>query len=174
MQYVVLACRCAVAAVFAFAVVAKSRSRPAFRAFRASVRDMVPELAGRATYIGVVVVIAEASAVVLLAYGRTVPVGFIWAGVVLLALGVGIARALRAGTTTPCGCFGVTATPLSRRHLVRNAAMLVIAVIGLISDLLVHGGMRPAGVVLGLAGGGVLASFLIFFDDLADLLAEPR
>jgi hypothetical protein len=169
-QYVVLACRCAVAVVFAVAVVGKSRRSAAFRAFRGSVREMVPELPATAT--GAAIIVSEASVVALLAVGRTVPIGFMWAGTVLLTFSAGIGRALRAGSRTPCGCFGATAAPLSARHLVRNGGILAIAVLGLTLGFFAHGPLRLAGIVLGLATAAVLALMVIFFEDLADLFAS--
>jgi hypothetical protein len=168
-QYVEMACRCAVALVFATAAGGKLRGRAAFGAFTGSVRALVPELAGRAASVGVVVVVAEVAVVVLLVIGGTAPAGFGWAAVVLLAFSAATVRAVRAGSAASCGCFGVTPTPLGSRHLVRNAGILVIAAAGAAAGALAHGEPRVPGVVLALASGVVLALVVVFFDDLADL-----
>jgi uncharacterized membrane protein YphA (DoxX/SURF4 family) len=54
---------------------------------------------------------------------------------VLLAVFTAVlAHALRAGATSGCACFGTTATrPLSRRDLVRNAALAALALGGLLA-----------------------------------------
>jgi hypothetical protein len=162
MQHVAWACRCALAAVFLVAVLGKVRGRDAFRAFRASVLDMVALPAGGATLLSAAVVLSEASIIVLLAVQRTAPAGFMLAGAVLLAFCAGIARAVRSGARTPCRCFGATATPSSGRHLVRNAVLLTVT-----------GEAHPAGVAIALACAGVLVVAIVFFDDLADLFAGP-
>ena len=48
--------------------------------------------------------------------------------VALVAFSVVLARALRAGVTTGCNCFGsARATPISRADLVRNGALVALA-----------------------------------------------
>ncbi|GLW11746.1 methylamine utilization protein MauE [Microtetraspora sp. NBRC 13810] len=174
MQYAALACRCALAAVFLVALLSKVRSRDAFHAFRASVLDMVPLRAGAATPVSTAVVLAEASVVVLLTIRWTAPAGFVLAGAVLVAFCAGIARAVRSGTRTPCRCFGATATPLSGRHLVRNAVLLAVTAAGGTALLLTTPGTaHPGGVAVGLACAGVLTLAVVYFDDLADLFAGP-
>jgi hypothetical protein len=174
MQYVAWACRCALAAVFLVAVLGKVRGRDAFRAFRASVLDMVALPAGGATLLSAAVVLSEASIIVLLAVQRTAPAGFMLAGAVLLAFCAGIARAVRSGARTPCRCFGATATPSNGRHLVRNAVLLTVTAAGGTAQLLTAPGeAHPAGVAIALACAGVLVVAIVFFDDLADLFAGP-
>ncbi|MFI9430571.1 MULTISPECIES: MauE/DoxX family redox-associated membrane protein [Streptosporangium] len=174
MQYVALACRCALGVVFLMAVFGKVRGREAFLAFRASVPDMVPLATGRATPLSVAVILAEACVVVLLTVQWTVPAGFVLAGAVLLAFYAGIARVVRSGSRTPCRCFGATATPLSGRHLIRNAGLLAVTATGGVAHLLTApGDAHPAGVAIAMAGAGVLALTVVFFDDLADLFAGP-
>src|SRR5439155_15340952 len=54
--------------------------------------------------------------------------------VALAAFTVVLARALRAGVTTGCNCFGsVRATPISRANLVRNAALAAVAIFVLVA-----------------------------------------
>ncbi|MFB4268318.1 MauE/DoxX family redox-associated membrane protein [Nonomuraea sp. GTA35] len=174
MQYVAWACRRALAAVFLVAVLGKVRGRDAFRAFRASVLDMVALPAGGATLLSAAVVLSEASIIVLLAVQRTAPAGFMLAGAVLPAFCAGIARAVRSGARTPCRCFGATATPSSGRHLVRNAVLLTVTAAGGTAQLLTAPGeTHPAAVAIALACAGVLVVAIVFFDDLADLFAGP-
>ncbi|MEU4510419.1 MauE/DoxX family redox-associated membrane protein [Nonomuraea wenchangensis] len=174
MQYVAPACRWALAAVFLVAVLGKVRRRDAFHAFRASLRDMVALPAGGATLLSAAVVLSEVSIVVLLAVQWTAPAGFVLAGAVLLAFCAGIARAVRSGARTPCRCFGATATPLSGRHLVRNAILLAVTAAGGTAHLLAAPGeAHPAGLAIGMACAGVLVLAVVFFDDLADLFVGP-
>ncbi len=57
---------------------------------------------------------------------------------------------------------------LARRHVVRNALLLLIAVLGVAT--LSPGTVDPVIAALAAAGGAVGAVFVIRFDDLADLL----
>ncbi|MEV4242702.1 MauE/DoxX family redox-associated membrane protein [Streptosporangium canum] len=123
-QYVAPACRCARGVVFLVAVFSKVRGRDAFHAFRASLLNMVALPADKATLLSASVVLSEVCVVVLLTVQWTAPVGFVPAGAVLLAFSAGIVRVVRSGARTPCRCFGATATPLSGRHLIRNAGLL--------------------------------------------------
>ncbi|WP_433246404.1 MauE/DoxX family redox-associated membrane protein [Streptosporangium sp. CA-135522] len=167
MQYAVLTFRCLLGLVFLSAVAGKLRD-PA--AFRASVADMVPVGPRGVPVVGRLTILAEICAVVLLAIPQTVPAGFVLAGTVLTGFSAGIARALRAGARTPCGCFGATATPLGARHLVRNAALLLFAVAGF---ALTGAGdaAHPAGIALALTTAALLALLVVFFEDIADLFA---
>ncbi|MEV4176489.1 MauE/DoxX family redox-associated membrane protein [Nonomuraea sp. NPDC049709] len=180
MQYVVPACRVAIGVVFLVAVLGKVRGKSAFASFRVSVRGLVPLGPRASTALSGAVVLAEGCVVVLLAIPGTVRVGLVLAGTVLAGFCAGIVRAMRSGSTTPCRCFGVTGTPLGRRHLVRNAGLLALVAAGLLA--LVAAGLvpgstspHPAGVSLSVLVGAVLAVIVIFFDDLADLFAaQPR
>lgn len=45
-----------------------------------------------------------------------------------------LARRMLDGTRPPCACFGSKSQrPLGRRHLVRNAALLVVAALGILA-----------------------------------------
>ena len=114
------ACALVLAFVFALAGMAKlARRRETAVAF-AGLGLPAPE----AFAVGVPVL--ELSLTVLLA---VVPVaGALLALVALAAFTVVLARALLAGVTTGCNCFGsVRAAPISRTDLARNAALAVVA-----------------------------------------------
>ncbi len=87
-------------------------------------------------------------------------------------LTVGVAMVLRRGTRARCACFGSSASrPLGPPHLVRNVALLVIAVIGLAASI---AGTTASSVGAGLvaaAGGVVVGLLAIHLDDLVDLFA---
>ena len=62
------------------------------------------------------------------------PAGGVVALVLLAAFSLVIARALRLGLTTPCGCFGATsAKPVSSRDLVRNGLLACLALAALVA-----------------------------------------
>lgn len=175
MQYVALSGRCAVAVVFLAAVIGKVHSRAAFRAFRQSVPDFVPLKPGKAlAVVAVAVVSVEAAVVVLLAIDRTAPAGLGLAGAALLTFSAGIRRAVRSGSSTSCRCFGVTSSPLSGAHLVRNVGLAVVAVGGLAAHLVGTPAVaQPAGAAVAFATAFVLALAFIFLDDLRDLFTAP-
>ncbi|MFG1701366.1 MauE/DoxX family redox-associated membrane protein [Nonomuraea sp. NPDC049309] len=171
MEYVALTARCTLGIVFLVAVVGKVRGRAAFEAFRRSVPALVPLPRGRVpAVLPAAVVAVESATVVLLATRSTAPAGLVLAGAALLAFSLGIGHALRSGTRATCNCFGASAAPIGRRHLVRNLALTAVAVAGVATS---YGDARPhaAGAVLAIAAGGLLALLAVFTDDLADLFA---
>ncbi|GAA2216076.1 methylamine utilization protein MauE [Nonomuraea monospora] len=172
MEYVALAARCALGIVFLAAVAGKVRGREAFEAFRRSVPALVPLPRGRVpAALPATVVAVETATVLLLTMEFTAPAGLGLAGAVLLAFSLGIRYALRSGSRAPCNCFSTSSAPLSRRHLVRNAVLIAVAVTGLAASSTQAGTQaHPAGAVLALAAGGLIALFAVFTDDLADLL----
>ena len=122
MQYLAIGCRTAVGVVFLLAVIGKVVGTEAFTEFVQSVRDMkaVPPplvaLTARAT------LLAEASAVLLVAipFKTAAVIGFAAAIVLTAAFSSAIARTVRSGNRASCRCFGRSSTPLGIRHLVRN------------------------------------------------------
>ncbi|MEU7991258.1 MauE/DoxX family redox-associated membrane protein [Streptosporangium canum] len=164
MEYVDLICRFTTGLVFLAAFVGKLAG---WAGFRASVPDLAPGLPPAP--VAVAVVVAEAGVVVLLAVPMSVSAGYALGAGLLAAFAVAVWLALRRGTSGTCRCFGVTATPLGFAQVVRNTLAAAVAVLG----WAVHaGGAAPdlAGVVLSLAAAAALASVLVFFDDLADVL----
>ncbi|MEW9555142.1 MauE/DoxX family redox-associated membrane protein [Nonomuraea sp. NPDC050783] len=181
MEYVTLAARCALGIVFLAAVVGKVRGRAAFEAFRRSVPAFVPAFvqafirafiqAGRVpAALPVTVVAVESATVVLLTAESTAPAGLVLAGAVLLAFSSGIRYALRSGSRASCNCFSSSSAPLRRRHLVRNLGLIAVAGTGLAASF-AGTPAHPAGAVLAVAAGGLIALLAIFTDDLTDLFA---
>jgi hypothetical protein len=92
------------------------------------------------------------------------------AAALLAVLTGGIAVALNRGTTASCACFGAAERPLSRRHLVRNGVLFLIAVAGAgVAGQVPVAAVDPPAVLLAGATGAVGALVLIRFDDLVDL-----
>ncbi|MEV0408866.1 MauE/DoxX family redox-associated membrane protein [Actinoallomurus sp. NPDC050550] len=175
MQYVALTCRCALLVVFLAAVVGKLHSRAAFNRFRASVTALTNSHRRVSAALSGATVLVEAGVVVLLVIPRTVSAGLILAGLALLGFCAAIASAMRSRAAPPCRCFGAAGAPLGGRHLVRNAGLLVLVTAGLTAGVgAAHQTLHPAGAALGLAAAAVLALAVLFFDDLVDLLTEPR
>jgi hypothetical protein len=171
--------------VFAVAAWSKAYGRAARQAFAASLRPLrlVPD-----RYVGalaVAAIAAEFTVAAVLAWALlgalgTVPgtdpagrVGLTAAAALLVVLSAGIARALRRGTAATCACFGATARPLGRRHLVRNSLIGAIALAGLAAGAGdAHRGL--AGSVGALIAGAAAALTLMHLDDLIELYASER
>ncbi|RSN62045.1 MULTISPECIES: MauE/DoxX family redox-associated membrane protein [Actinomadura] len=170
MQYVALAARCTIAAVFLVAVVGKLRGRTAFAEFRRSVPGLAPGLPATAT--AVAVVAAEAAAAALQATARTAPAGLALAGAVLLAFAAAVHRSLRAGRPAACRCFGTGTAPVGRVHVVRNLALAAVAAAGLAAHP-AAAPVHPGGAAVAVACAGVLTLVFVFLDELTDLLTAP-
>jgi thiol-disulfide isomerase/thioredoxin len=100
------------------------------------------------------------------------PAGFGLALGLSLAFAAGIGAALRRKERAPCRCFGVSTAPLGRTHLARNAVVGAAAVAGLaLTSLVPPGAVHPAGVVLTVLVGAVLAALVVRMDDLVALFA---
>jgi hypothetical protein len=171
MMYLELSARLLLVLVFAAAVLGKVRGRRAFESFAASVDQfgVVPRrwtpMVARAT------ILVEAAAALALAVPATVAAGYVIAGGLLAALTVAAAVALRRGRRPNCHCFGVAGTPISRRHLVRNVALALVAGLGLVGQLVGTGPGQPAGAALAAVAAVVMAALVVRLDDLVALFA---
>jgi hypothetical protein len=88
----------------------------------------------------------------------------------LIVLTCGIAVALVRGTPASCACFGASDRPLSRLHVIRNGALLLIAITGAaLASATSPGGPEPIGVLPAGVVGAVAGLVLIRLDDLIDL-----
>ncbi|WP_418955716.1 MauE/DoxX family redox-associated membrane protein [Streptomyces tritici] len=157
--------------VFLASAGGKLRGRAAFTAFLDSVAALrlVPPALARAA--GLATLAAECAVVVLLAWGPSVRAG-LWLALGLLAvLTFAVARTVRRGISAPCLCFGGTARPFRRRHVVRNALLLTAAAVALPRPDALSAG-APA--LLAAAAGVVAAAVVVALDDLVDLFAPAE
>jgi hypothetical protein len=172
MSEILWGCRCAVGLVFVASILGKARGRKPYADFvRATGRlgsgwltSWIPAgvLAGG-------VIAAEAAVVVLLVPPGSTWVGFVLAGLLAVAFAAAVAAALRRGDHAPCNCFGVSARPISRVHLVRNVVLVAVAALGLAADGVAVDPAEPAGVVAAVVAGVVVAAVVVRADDLAEL-----
>lgn len=187
MPYLLVALMAALLVVFGVSAWSKVRSPAAQRVFAASLRPLpllpssvVVPVAAAVTAAEVTITLGLAWAIAAAMAGapgtRPAEVAVLGgAGLLLAVLTTGVAVAIRRPTGARCACFGATERPISRRHLVRNALLLLIVAAGLIVVAAATDRPgEPAGVVLGLACGAVAALILIRLDDLVDLFAPPR
>lgn len=178
MTYVLVACGVLLTGVFATSAASKLRGRTAFAEFVTATARIGGFRPDRARPVAMVVAGAEVAIVLgfvtaALAASRTLA-GLAAAGAALLlaAFTGAVARAVRRGAAVPCRCFGASKTPLGRRHLVRNAVLLVAAGLGLAGALAAGGApVHPGGLAVA-AGAGVLVAILaVATDEIADLFA---
>jgi Methylamine utilisation protein MauE len=167
MQYVLLACRAVIGAVFLVSAVSKVRRRQAFTEFTGSVRALVPAARGAAPLLAAGTVAAEVAIAAATLWGRSQRFGLAGAALLLLAFSAALAVAIGRGVSTPCRCFGSSSQPPSRSQLVRNAFLLIACAVGVLgsSDALVH----PAGAAVAFGAAAVLVLLAIGADDLAVL-----
>jgi hypothetical protein len=171
MAYVALTCRWVVVGVFLVAALTKVRNRASRDAFLSAVAELVPAAAPGP--LGVLVIGIEFTVAVLVALPWTVIPGLVLAVGTLVAFGIAIWSALRRGVTVACRCFGWSDAPVTWAHLVRNGALVAVAVVGLVARHAAGGAApHPAGITVSLAAAFVLVVMVTALDDLAWLLSS--
>lgn len=178
MAYLGLGCRCVIGLVFLVSAVSKLRSRGAFREFTAWLVSLpLPVVRRCPGVLAAALAAVEAGIVVLDALPWaawtvwTAPAALILAAVTLAVFTAGTWLAIRRGANQPCQCFGASATPLGRRHVIRDAVLCAIAVTGALTagSVATSGG----GIAVSLFAGAVIALLVVFLDDLAALYSAP-
>lgn len=168
MPYLVSLCQGLLAVVLLVSATSKLRSGQALRAFSESLASMRLVRAARTRAVAIAVANAEGVAAALLLVPATRDAGFAAAAALLAVLTVGVAVVLARGTAQPCRCFGTSATPLSRRHLVRNVLLCAAALAG----IAVPGGEPPlAGALIALFAGASAGLLVTALDELVTLFA---
>lgn len=173
-MYLEPACRGLLAAVFLVAGFGKARSRAAFTAFADSLDavSLLPKALRGVAPAALVAVEAVTATLLVTPVTAAAVAGFALAVGMLTAFVIVISVALRRGERISCLCFGSDAGPMDRSHVVRNAVLAGVALVGLLSSLIASADGSPAGVIAA-AGAGVLAGALITrWDDLRYLLAH--
>ncbi|MEU2508459.1 MauE/DoxX family redox-associated membrane protein [Streptomyces sp. NPDC007863] len=169
--YVVIACRALLALVFLASAAGKLRGRDALAVFTAEVRAwrLVPAGASGAVAAGVAG--AEAVAAVLSALPAAGRSGPVLGGLLVAVFTAGIVVTRARGTTARCSCFGRTAVPLGRRHLVRNGFLLAAAGLALLPVGEPSG--APA-VVVAVGAGAAAALLVVTLDEIVGLFAASE
>jgi hypothetical protein len=171
MIYLAIAAGTLLAAVFVASAFSKVRGERQFALFVTSAVKLglpasIPPRLGAAAIVGL-----EAAVPVLLIL---LPLaGFCLAVALLGVFLVAIVRAHRAGSRVACRCFGDSGAPLGPRHAVRNAALIVVALLGA-AGANAAAPSQPA-IVFAAAGVGLIGSVVfILFDDISDLFIMRR
>ncbi|WP_433243203.1 MauE/DoxX family redox-associated membrane protein [Streptosporangium sp. CA-135522] len=171
MEYLEIGGRCLICLVFLVAAVSKVAGHDAFDVFTSSVRDMQLVRSGGVRRVALLVVAAEFCVCALM----VIPVtgsgiaGFALAALLLTAFAVGIVRVSRRGVRAPCRCFGASAVPLGARHVVRNLALVAVAVSGIAAALSTEGVRLSGETAVAALGGLLLGGLVVMLDDVYTL-----
>ncbi|WP_052422979.1 MauE/DoxX family redox-associated membrane protein [Nonomuraea candida] len=177
MTYLSLGSRCFVAVVFALAVLGKARNRRELEEFVRATRSLIAAAAPRlrlgrrglwAAALGVLAV--EAAVCVLVLLPSWWPLGLALSAVLLAVFGAATTLALHRGVRALCHCFGGSAVPLSRWHVVRDAVILTVAVAGIVVPD--RPGGEAAGFAVTVAVAAVAAMVTSRLDDILELFTS--
>lgn len=160
-----LGCRALLAVVLGAAAIGKLRRR-AFESFTLSLSAFgLPAAFARPSVAGLVVAFEAAAAVLLVVAPAA---GYALALALIAAFTAVLHRVVHSGRRVACWCFGASTTPVGVSHLVRNAALLVVAGLGIAAGALADGEAAALPVRLVALACGVLAGAAIArWDDLA-------
>ncbi|MEV6859801.1 MauE/DoxX family redox-associated membrane protein [Streptosporangium subroseum] len=166
MEYVRVACASLITLVFVTSAVSKLRD---FDGFARSLPALAPVRSDLVRPLAMVVAATEMAIPILLVIPPATSYGFMLGCVLLAAFTTAIAVALRRGRRAPCRCFGASSTPVGPRHLIRNGALLITALLG---GLAPQGLLPLAGMAVAAAAGLIGAILIVSFDDIVDLFAR--
>jgi hypothetical protein len=169
--YVEVACRLLLATVFGIALVGKVSGRAAWTAFEDSLRAMavVPDRHVAAAARGSAATEAAIVVCLLIPSAAVGAAGFVLAAGLLAVFAYAITAVVRRKQSVPCRCFGASSTPLSVRHILRNAALIVVALLGAATAVTSTPTQLP-GLVLAGVIGAVIGMLVAALDDLVSLL----
>ncbi|MFG1949389.1 MauE/DoxX family redox-associated membrane protein [Nonomuraea sp. NPDC048826] len=176
LAYVGFGCRVLLAVVFFAAAMSKVRGRRQRAEFQASLEafGVRPRWRSPAT---AAVITGELATASLLAPDVTALAGLGVGAALLLVFTTAISSVLRRGVSASCRCFGASTQPLGRRHLIRNAILLLIAAVGVAGTLPATApglaAWDPAALALSGFAAMVLAALVISYDDLVAVVL-PR
>ncbi|MEU4623718.1 MauE/DoxX family redox-associated membrane protein [Actinoplanes sp. NPDC023801] len=167
MPYLELGCRALLTTVLAVALAGKIRPA-AFTAFAASLAPIrgIPAPARRP--LASAIVLAEATAVVLLWTPGTVRAGYLLGALLLTVFTATLAVSRWQGAAVRCRCFGYDAGPVRSSHIIRNLGLVAVAVTGLVSA-------SPAATaepLLPVAAGALAGLLVTRWDDMAFALSK--
>ncbi|WP_391858451.1 MauE/DoxX family redox-associated membrane protein [Streptomyces rugosispiralis] len=171
-----IAVRAVIGVVFLIAFLGKSAGRGRFAAFVDSLPAMgvvPPRLVRPAA--GAVVTAEGAVCALLIAPSDVAAVaGLALAAVLLSVFAAATARTIRRGTGATCRCFGASAAPLGRRHLVRNVLLTALAAAAGLMTLADRAPTTATGALVAAVAGLVAGALVTVLDDLAELFGPSR
>ncbi|MFI6485917.1 MauE/DoxX family redox-associated membrane protein [Nonomuraea sp. NPDC050663] len=174
--YIAFGCRLLLAVVFFAAAAGKLSRRRNLAEFRASVGVFGVKPRWRSA-VAAAVIACELTVAALLTVNATALVGLGGGAALLIVFTAAISSVVQQRTSASCRCFGISAQPLGRRHLVRNAILLSITAVGVAATVLataLEDTIRnPTALMLSGFVAMVLAALVISYDDLVAMLLPP-
>jgi hypothetical protein len=165
--FLTIACRSTLAVAFAVALYGKAYRRAAFRSFAASLGELGLVSRPLRSPVAGLTVLAEAVALVLLAFDTTAILGLLISAAVMAAFSAGLGTSVARGRRRPCHCFGASSIPLSWLHVGRNLVLLGVAILGVAAGP--ARSIDAAAAALTVLVGAATAALIIRVDDLVDL-----
>ncbi|MFC0865488.1 MauE/DoxX family redox-associated membrane protein [Sphaerimonospora cavernae] len=169
MIYLVLVSRMLLTAVFVLSALGKVRNLDAFAEALAQLKEVPKRLTGK---VALLVVAAEITVALLLVV--TSQAGLISAAVLLLAFTTVIMRAISRRRRVSCNCFGKQGASIGERHLVRNALLVLIALLGAVGEMFSSGSFDLPGIAMAGTVTAALTILIYFWDELVDLVVPLR
>jgi hypothetical protein len=176
LSYLALFARWSLAVVFVAAVTGKLRRRAAWASFVAATETLLG-LGRGGTQWASVAVLLEASTAVCLLVSPTAFAGFVLAVAVLTVFLVVVVHALMRGVSTSCNCFGSDGARLSWSHVVRNAALVGLAALGLATAAPLHGLpfiLRGSAYPTLVVSSILVSAIFVMWDDFSYLVVGER
>jgi hypothetical protein len=176
MASVEFACRLALVIVFGAAAVGKvrtARDREAFRMSLVSLGWLAPAAAGP---VAVAVVTAEMACAFLLLVVSPPTFGFVCSALFLTVLTAGLSYSSLRHVQVTCRCFGGRDTRVGAQQFARNAALILVAVVGALSVTLhgTHGPMSGVARLLTVFVAAILALGVLYGEELTYLVRGPE
>jgi len=156
-------------AVFAVALIAKSRSALAFDDFASSLSQFgIKSIRQQRFAAAGVLVVEAASCIGLLLLGQHPVLRFALPVLLLAFFAVAIALSAHRGQLTACHCFGTAATLPTAPHVAMNCGLALLGCVAMAS----HPGASSAGdVVLGIGLGLIIGILFVSSADLYTALS---
>ncbi|MFC4059964.1 MauE/DoxX family redox-associated membrane protein [Planomonospora corallina] len=170
MEYVAIACGALLSTVFGVSGAGKIRRPVEFAASVGALRLLPPRASGLAASLltAAELLVAVLLPVSLLLSAEVALAGFAGSAALSALFCAVIVITLKRGIRATCNCFGRAAAEYSTRHVVRNAALVLIALGGAGSSL-AAGPVHTPATILAIAVGLVLGILVVAMDDLVAL-----
>ncbi|EXG82555.1 MauE/DoxX family redox-associated membrane protein [Cryptosporangium arvum] len=177
MRVVVATVALVVIGVLSVSLFSKLRSRGDFRDFVGGLGALRVVPGRWAPPLAALAVVAEAAVLGALVWPGGLVAGL--AGATLLFGGFTAALSVAVGrrATTGCHCFGVSSTPVARRHVARSGVLAAASLVALGGAVTTSTervtGLPAAQLIVAFAAAGFLVASLVWLDELLWLFRRP-
>jgi len=174
--YLPLACRIVIASTFALSIVVKLRVPGSFTALIGTIQKLPHPSFTSPLLLGRAIVGGESLVLVLVIIPLTATAGLLLAGVAFVTYLVVTMTAIWRHLRVECNCFGASGEVMGIPGLVRNAGLLVVALVGAV--LTYHPAESLTGnvlldTVMSAFGAMAVTTMAVYADDFAWLWSRP-